>query len=120
MVSESAFKHVKNIYYEGDEIINEEGKKFYRVTRVQEGVRGRADAVLLKASIKLERISGIQKSLMSCVPAAIIPYLEIGYEAFGSETRALTVMFATLGVELSSASSQEGMDKIQKIVTTVQ
>ena len=58
-MSESAFKHVKNIYYEGDEIINEEGKKFYRVNRVQEGVRGRADAVLLKAQIKLERISGI-------------------------------------------------------------
>jgi class 3 adenylate cyclase len=49
LVSESAFKHVKNIYYEGDEIINEEGKKFYRIKRVNEGVRGRADAVLLKA-----------------------------------------------------------------------
>ena len=49
LISESAFKHVKNVYYEGDEIINEEGKKFYRLTRVCEGVRGRADAVLLKA-----------------------------------------------------------------------
>jgi hypothetical protein len=49
LISDSAFKHVKNIYYEGVEIINEEGKKFYRLTRVVEGVRGRADAVLLKA-----------------------------------------------------------------------
>jgi len=41
-----------------------------------------------------------------------MPYLEIGHEEFGSETRALTVMFATLGVELSSASTPEGMAKI--------
>ena len=38
-----------------------------------------------------------------------MPYLEIGYEQFGSETRAITVMFASLGVDLSSASSNEGM-----------
>lgn len=55
-----------------------------------------------------------------CVPAAIMPYLEIGYEQFGSETRRLSVMFASLGVDLSSAKSREGMMKIQRIVTTVQ
>ena len=47
----------------------------------------------------------IQSKLRSCVPAAIMPYLEIGYEQFGSETRRLTVMFASLGVDLSSAQS---------------
>lgn len=57
-------------------------------------------------------MTAIQKSLRSCVAAAIMPYLEIGYEQFGSETRALTVMFASLGVDLSSASSAEGMKKI--------
>jgi class 3 adenylate cyclase len=31
LVSESAFKHVKGVYYEGDEIISGEGKKFYKV-----------------------------------------------------------------------------------------
>ena len=49
-----------------------------------------------------------------------MPYLEIGIENYGSETRAITVMFASLGVDLSSASSREGMNKIQKIVTKVQ
>jgi hypothetical protein len=29
-------------------------------------------------------------------------------------------MFASLGIELSSAESEAGMNKIQKIVTTVQ
>jgi len=82
------------------------------VTNVKVGVRGRADAVLLKSQIKIDRMTGIQKSLKSCVPAAIMPYLEIGYEQFGSETRALTVLFASLGVDLSSASTIEGMNKI--------
>ena len=54
------------------------------------------------------------------MPAAIIPYLEIGQEQYGSETRRLTIMFASLGVDLSSAQSAEGMRKIQQIVTTVQ
>lgn len=54
------------------------------------------------------------------MPAAIIPYLQIGAESFGSETRSLTVMFLNLGVDLSSAETHEGMQKIQKIVTTVQ
>jgi len=54
----------------------------------------------------------IAPSLKGCVPSAIIPYLQIGTEEFASETRSLTVMFASLGVELSSAETKEGMDKI--------
>jgi class 3 adenylate cyclase len=80
LVSETAFKYVKNQFYEGEEIVSDENKKFYRVTGVKVGVRGRADAVLLKSQIKFDRIAGIQKNLKSCVPAAIMPYLEIGYE----------------------------------------
>jgi hypothetical protein len=75
-------------------------------------VRSRADAVLLKANIKMDRMGGIQKSLKSCVPSAIMPYLEIGYESYGSETRALTVMFASLGIDLNSAGSMAGINKI--------
>jgi hypothetical protein len=56
--------------------------------------------------------SKIIGKLRACVPAAIMPYLEIGYEQFGSETRRLTVMFASLGIDLSSARSKAGMEKI--------
>ena len=35
-------------------------------------------------------------------------YLEIGLENFGTETRTLTVMFASLGIDLSSADTKEG------------
>jgi len=54
----------------------------------------------------------ISPTLKGCVPSAIIPFLQIGTEEFGSETRSLTVMFASLGVELSSAETKEGMNKI--------
>jgi len=48
-----------------------------------------------------------------------MPYLEIGFEQYGSENRLLTVMFASLGVDLSDSSTKEGREKIQQIVTTV-
>ena len=43
--------------------------------------------------------------LQACVPAAIVPYLRVNMEEFGASNRSLTVMFASLGVELSSAES---------------
>lgn len=58
--------------------------------------------------------------LKNFVPNAIIPYIEVNNETYAGETRKLTVMFASLDVDLSSAQTQEGMDKIQKIVTTIQ
>ena len=68
----------------------------------------------------MDKVAGIQKDLRQCVPSAIMPYLEIGYESYGSETRALTVMFASLGIDLNSAGSMEGINKLQKIIQTVQ
>ena len=47
IVSETAFKFVKNIYYEGE--YAEDTTKYYLVKSVKEGVRGRADAILMKA-----------------------------------------------------------------------
>jgi len=37
----------------------ETGHKFYKVTEVIQGVRSRADAVLLKSSIKVDRMAGV-------------------------------------------------------------
>ena len=59
------------------------------------------------------------QNLMSFVPNAILPYIEINNEQFGSETRRLTVMFMALGVDLETASSDEGTNRIQTIVTTI-
>ena len=59
VISDTAFKYVKDKYVEGKELINEEGKKFYLFTNIKEGIRGRADAVLLKSSIKFDMITSI-------------------------------------------------------------
>ena len=58
--------------------------------------------------------------MSGCVAHSIIPYLQIDQERYGSENRSLTVMFVSLGIELGSASTPEGMNKIQLIVTEVQ
>jgi adenylate cyclase 10 len=93
-------------YFKSEEIDSEHGGKFYRITGMgQGGIRTRADAVLLRNMLNPDDAGLIQNKLRSCIPAAIMPYLEIGYEKFGSETRRLTVMFASLGVDLSSAQT---------------
>ena len=51
------------------------------------------------------QMSNALDSIQACVPAAIVPYLRINMEEFGASNRSLTVMFASLGVELSSAES---------------
>jgi len=38
IVSETAFKYVKSMFYDGIEIISDEKKKFYRITKVREGI----------------------------------------------------------------------------------
>ena len=47
---------------------------------MHEGIRMRADAVLLRNLIQADNFARIQNKLKACIPAAIMPYLEIGYE----------------------------------------
>ena len=54
------------------------------------------------------------------MPHCIIPFLKIEQENFASEIRSLSVMFLSLGVDLSSANTPEGIEQIQAIVTEVQ
>jgi len=61
----------------------------------------------------------LRDTLEGCLAKAIINYLKIGAENFGSETRSLTVMFVSLGIELSSAETEAGMQRIQEVVVTV-
>jgi hypothetical protein len=85
-----------------------------------EGVKARSEALELRANITPQELTNIGPQLKGCVPATILPYLQIGAEPYGSETRSLTVMFASLGLELSSAETNEGMLKIQRVIETVQ
>ena len=106
VVAAPAFELVAE-YFNHTELVDEEtGGRFYRVHKLTgQGVKIRADGVLLRAQIQTDFLSRIQDKLRACVPAAIIPYVQIGAEAFGSETRSLTVMFASLGVALDKAET---------------
>ena len=112
-------------HFRAKELIDIEGSddKFHMVDyKVQVGARVKiqADAMKLRSQFSSEVLARIQPKMQGCVASAIIPYLQIDQERYGSENRSLTVAFVSLGVELSSASSKEGMDKIQSIVTAVQ
>lgn len=96
---------------------------FYRgptLLKSKYGIKPRSDANAIRENISSDMYNKIATALEGCIPAAIVPYIKVGAEKFGSETRSLTVMFASLGVELSSAETKKGMMLIQKIVTTVQ
>ena len=110
-MAQPAFAHVAEYFTNSSELVDENtGEKYYMVHKLTgQGVKIRADGILLRAQIQTDFLSRIQDKLRACVPAAIIPYLQIGAEAFGSETRSLTVMFASLGVALDSVETQEGM-----------
>ena len=111
IVAETAFKHVRSHFQQFEELADENGNRFYKV-----GMRGalnkikiQADAMKLRSQISNELLTRIQDKMQQSVPQSIIPYLQINQERYGSENRSLTVMFVSLGVELSSAESEQGM-----------
>ena len=54
------------------------------------------------------------------IPAALLPFIEIGQEKWSAELRHLTIMFVNLGIDLLDARSEEGLNRIHKIIYTVQ
>ena len=120
VASHAAYDLVRE-YFKAKELKAPDGFEYYRVSKlIGPPVKTRADASLLRNEI-MKRIGMINAAdkLQACVPAAILPYLRVNMEEFGASNRSLTIMFASLGVELSSAESEAGLHHIQKIVTTV-
>lgn len=74
----------------------------------------------MRSQFSSELLTRVQPKMEGCVASSIIPFLQIDQERYGSENRSLTVMFVSLGVELSSAETEKGMNHIQRIVTEVQ
>lgn len=68
-------------------------------------VKVSADAIKLRMQINSEVLQRIKLKLKGCVPHCVIPFLKIEQENFASEVRSLSVMFLSLGVDLSSAAS---------------
>ena len=82
-------------------------------------VKIQADAQKIRSSFTMEILNTIKADLEGCVPQCVLPFLKIEQENFASEIRSLSIMFLSLGVDLNTASTHEGMLKIQKIMETV-
>ena len=122
IVAEPAFKHVSQ-FFRFKELIEEETEdKFFLIDYKYQGqrVKIQADAMKMRSQFSSELLTRVQPKMEGCVASSIIPFLQIDQERYGSENRSLTVMFVSLGVELSSAETEKGMNHIQKIVTEVQ
>ena len=122
IVAEPAYRHVKAFFRAKTITDREKGDDFFdidwRATVAR--VKVQADAMRIRNQFGPEVLAGMEAQMRGCVANSIIPYLTIDQEKYGSENRSVTVMFVSLGVELSSAGSPQGMKHIQQIVTAVQ
>lgn len=117
-----------NQYFNAEQLIphgTEESKNapFYLVTNLKTGqsaVQTKADALLIRTKIGQGSIQAILPLLESYIPKALLPYIKIDQEKWSAELRRLSVMFLNLGVDLSAAKTEEGLDRIQSIIKTVQ
>ena len=123
IISENVHKRVMN-YFEFELIDNKDhgSEHFYYITKVKKNqmVKMKADALLLNTRIKPSDIEAIRSSLVSYIPAAVLPFIEIDEEKWSHELRRLTIMFCNLGIDLSDAQSNKGLERIQLVIETVQ
>lgn len=54
------------------------------------------------------------------IPAALQPYIYDNQETWSSELRRVTTLFISLGIDLSDARTEYGLQRIQTVIKTVQ
>lgn len=128
IISRQIHERVKDYFYfedihpEGDHHHPSVNSPFFKVKGVNKvkAVKLRADALLIKNRLKPSDIENIRKNLTSYIPAAVIPFIEIDQEKWSSELRRLTILFVNLGIDLSDARDEKGLQRIQEVIETVQ
>ena len=108
------------IQEEPDHHMSENGPFYYVKDFKNKKVRMKADALLIKNNLTATAFEQIKPQIMSYIPAALLPYIDIDQEAWSAELRRLSIMFVNLGIDLSDAKSSEGLKQIQKVIETVQ
>ena len=126
VASETVYEKIKKYYdfIEAEPDLSHgpgDGLKYYRfVKSISERVTTRADAFLMRTQFNADKIRDKMTLLKYFVPAAITIYLDIEKENWSKELRLLTIMFLNLTIDLSQTRTPEGLDRIQKVVHTVQ
>ena len=104
----------------GNPLDDSEGK-FYRIGQMKgERIATKADTYLMRSQFSSEKIIQKLHLLKSFVPAAITNYLDIEKETWSKEIRLLSIMFLNVSISLEDTETNEGVDRIQKIVNCVQ
>ena len=75
----------------------------------------KADALLLTNQLKPSDIEALKNDIKSYIPAAVVPFIELGQEKWSAELRKLTVLFVNLGIDLSDAKTEPGLQRIQQV-----
>ena len=121
IVSQTCFQHVAEYFRSEQRFYPETEEVFHSIDLKYLGsrVKIQSDIMKLNSQITSESLQKVKRSLKGCVPHCVIPFLKIEQEVFASELRSLTVMFISLGIDLSSAGTKEGIQTIQEIVTEV-
>ncbi len=127
--SENVYKYVKN-KFEFVEALggedhghghSENDIKYYKIIKLTgERVQIKADAFLMRTKFSLDRLREKLSILKAFVPNAIVKYLDIEKEVWSKEIRMISSMFLNLKVDLKQTKTDEGIQRIQKIVRTVQ
>ena len=120
IVSDECFRHAAEFFRSEELYDQEEDMRFHLIDlKYANRIKVSAEAMKIRSKFTHEVLSNIIPKLEICIPACVTPFLKIDKEMFASEIRSLTIMFLSLGVDLNTANSQEGMLKIQKIMETV-
>ena len=80
----------------------------------------RADAFLMRTKFSPDKLADNMNILRTFVPSAITNYLDIEMENWCKEIRLLTIMYVKLPLSLKDTETQDGKEKIQNVVLTVQ
>ena len=100
---------------------SENEMKFYKILKMtSERVQIKADAYLMRTKFSLDKLREKLSVLKAFVPNAIIKYLDIEKEIWSKEIRMMSSMFLNLKVDLKQTKTDQGIQRIQKIVKTVQ
>lgn len=107
IVPQTVYERVKE-FFKMDPL--EGAPSFYRVIRVNKDqkVRMKADALMLTNKLKPSDIESIKRDLTTYIPAAVMTFIQAGQEKWSHELRRLSVMFCSLGIDLSDAQTKEG------------
>ncbi|KAL4462875.1 hypothetical protein ABPG72_011131 [Tetrahymena utriculariae] len=108
-------------YFDMQEVTKKDDKKkFFQVLNTKQKVRNVSASLQIKDQLSPTQIEIIRPDVERYIPKALKMYINLGLERWSSELRWLTVLFMNIGIDLNHIASQEGLNRIQKVIECIQ